>query len=58
MRKDDVIVVTDQEDMFYGHEGVVIKKGKHLIEVQLEGVADVQKYLPTEIELKEIVKVR
>jgi len=54
MKKDDVIVVTDQDDMFYGSEGVVIKRGKHLIDVQLEEVTEIQRYLPSEIKLKEI----
>ncbi|MEI2465074.1 hypothetical protein [Niallia taxi] len=57
MKKYDEIVVTDQDDMFYGYEGVINRKGKHLIEVQLEGVPEIQKYLATEIMLKEAVKL-
>ena len=58
MKKYDEIVVTDQDDFYYGYEGVVIKKGKHLIKVQLEGIREIQKYLATEITLKEEVKVK
>jgi len=58
MKKDDVIIVTDQDDMFYGSEGEIKKIGRHLIEVQLVGVTEIQRYLPSEIQLKEVIRVR
>ena len=58
MKKDDVIVVTDQDDMFYGSEGEIKKIGKYLIEVQLDEVVEIQRYLPSEIGLKKAIRVK
>jgi len=53
MRNGDLIVVADHDDVFYGYYGTVVKVRKFLIEVKLDGVRDTQKFLSSEIKLRE-----